>query len=374
MRERSPRHWEVRVYAGRDPVTGRDRYGTCSVSGTKREARRAMAALVTEVAEGKTGGTGATVETLMRRWLEQVSQRIEPTTLREYRRSVDKVIVPALGAVPLAKLGPEHLDRLYGQWLDQGLKPATVIRRHAAIRAALGQAVRWGWIDRNPGDRAQAPRDRPTELVVPTVEEVRRLLEAAEANDPDMASLIALAALSGARRGELCGWRRSDLDLDRKTAAIRRSIWQVTRGSAGWAEKPPKSHQTRLIKLDTLAVQVLGAQIARAEERAHQGGVEMVADPFVWSRRLDGAEPYRPDWISDAVARLRDKLGLPQLHLHSLRHWHVTQALADGVDVRSVAARVGHRDAAITLRVYAHAVASSEERAARVAGELLEPR
>src|SRR6266568_2838155 len=98
IRKRSD-YWQVKVYAGRDPLTGKQRY-EYDPARTKREAERVEAALKTKVAEGRHRGTAArTVSDLVERWYEwhQSIKKISPTTLLGYQLQIDRRIIPALG-------------------------------------------------------------------------------------------------------------------------------------------------------------------------------------------------------------------------------------------------------------------------------------
>src|SRR5579872_5579715 len=99
-RARPSGSWELRVYAGRDPATGKERTVTRTFRGGARAADNALRNLVKEVEEGAIGGTSATLKVLLERWLVHIESRDRsPTTLREYRRIVAKTIIPALGHV-----------------------------------------------------------------------------------------------------------------------------------------------------------------------------------------------------------------------------------------------------------------------------------
>jgi Phage integrase, N-terminal SAM-like domain/Arm DNA-binding domain len=104
-------YWQVKVYAGRDPLTGQERreYGRAS---TKREAERLEAQLKAKVAEGRHRASAArTVADLLERWLEwrQGVKEISPTTLEDYRLQINRRIVPALGNLRTARqLGPHR--------------------------------------------------------------------------------------------------------------------------------------------------------------------------------------------------------------------------------------------------------------------------
>ena len=98
------------------------------------------------------------------------------------------------------------------------------------------------------------------------------------------------AALTGMRRGELCGLRWSDIDEETATVTVRRSVWQVR---SEWGLKDTKSHRVRPFSLDPLAESVLTARRGRAIAEAETAGIELPADGFVWSTFVDGHAPRR---------------------------------------------------------------------------------
>jgi integrase len=143
------------------------------------------------------------------KWLEfsETNQRQRPRTIYENRVKIENRLRPRFGHLRLDRLKPDVIDAAYGDWLAEGLAPATVSKYHAILSAALRQAVKWDWIDRVPTDRATPPSLVRREMVVPTPEQLVKLVSAAERFDPILASAFALAALTGMRRGELVALR-----------------------------------------------------------------------------------------------------------------------------------------------------------------------
>lgn len=92
----------------------------------------------------------------------------------------------------------------------------------------------------------------------------------------------------------------------------------------------------------------------------------------VFSNEPDGSVPWRPDSTTRAFRSLCRRAGLEDVRLHDLRHYVATRLLASGVDVRTVAGRLGHRNAATTLNVYSHFLPEADRRAADVLGKLLD--
>ncbi len=139
-------------------------------------------------------------------------------------------------------------------------------KTHAVIRRALNQAMRWGWIAANPASLARPPRVRTQTLNPPEPAGVLRLIAEAERADPDLACFLLLAATTGARRGELCALRWSDLDKKTGALTISRSIVE-TQGST-LIEKDTKTHSSRRIALDSGSIAALTAQRSRCQRRA----------------------------------------------------------------------------------------------------------
>jgi len=172
------------------------------------------------------------------------------------------------------------------------------------------------------------------------------------------------------RRGEACGLRWTDIDVDAATLVVQRAV-VVVRGE-GLYEKDTKTHASRRIALDQVTIEALVGHRREMDERAATCGVELAPDAFVFSHAPDGARPWRPENVSSAFTRVRTRAGLEHVRLHDLRHMHATQLLAAGVPVRTVSGRLGHANAATTLNVYGHFLEASDRQAAAVIGELLD--
>jgi len=170
---------------------------------------------------------------------------------------------------------------------------------------------------------------------------------------------------TGARRGELCGLRWHNLDLDTATVTLRTSIAQD--GSRRW-EKDTKTHQQRRVAVDADTVEVLTAHRARCAERADALGLELDASAFVFSLSPDGSTYLVPSSVSQRYRKLAERLKLNS-HLHQLRHYSATELITAGVDVRTVAGRLGHSGGGTTtLRVYAAWKEEADQRAAESLG------
>ena len=369
LREKYPGIWQVRFDAGRDPVTGRRRQLSRNVRGSKRQAQQALNALVAEAESGRRVGTSGTFEQLSTRWLALVENDLSPTTLRTYKNLLSKRILPALGDRAVSSIQTMDLDDLYrGLLKSVGLSSATVRQVHAIVRRAFRQGVLWGWIANNPAANATPPRITKADLSPPDADQVGELMRAANDRDPEFAHFIHIAATTGARRGELCALRWSNLDCNLKSLTIERAIIET---SGGRIEKDTKTHANRRIALDDDTLAVFEAQRRIALGRASLIGESVGEDTFVFSREPDGTTPWTPDSVTKRFAIIREELGYDNMRLHDLRHFAATRLMAAGVPVRTVSGRLGHANPSTTLSVYSHFVAASDQEAASVMGKLV---
>jgi integrase len=133
-----------------------------------------------------------------------------------------------------------------------------------------------------------------------------------------------------------------------------------------------RSTKTGLIRrmaLDEATSAVLEAQRDLAVQRCAAVGAALNPEAYVWSQEPDYSEPMRPGRITSWFAELRDELGMTGMRFHHLRHFAATIMLAGGVDVRTVAGRLGHARPTLTLQTYAHVMEATDRRAAEIVGD-----
>jgi integrase len=369
LRETASGVWEVRLEAGRDPVTGRRRQISRTLRGSKRHAQQLLNALVADADAGRVSGTSATFRQLTDEWLALASPDLSPTTLRRYRGLLEKRILPAIGPRPVHSIRANDLDRLYLALVSEvGLAPASVRQIHAVIRRALRQAVRWGWIASNPALNATPPRAAHASIAPPDPTQVAQLIDRAASIDPRLGRFLHIATATGARRGELCALRWRHLDHVLATLIVESAIIEV---EGGLLEKDTKTHASRRIAIDPGTMAIFAAQRAYADGLADFVGAELTDDAYIFSNEPDGLLPWAPDYVTKRFQTVRDSLGLRSIRLHDLRHFAATRLLAAGIPVRTVSGRLGHADPSTTLGVYAHFLEASDHDAAAVMGAIL---
>jgi integrase len=227
-----------------------------------------------------------------------------------------------------------------------------------------------GWLGVNPATSASPPRVPAPSINPPTPTQLAKLQASIEDGDPEFAMFVRLSAITGARRSEMLGLRWPDVDLDRAVVTISRGL---VVGPDGLVEKDTKTHQVRRVALDDATVEALRAHRTAAEERAARFAGQVDPDAFVFASDVGGRIPWFPDSASRRFRQACRRIDLHGVRLHDLRHYVATRLLTAGVDVRTVSGRLGHRNAATTLNVYAHFVPETDQKAAEVLARLISP-
>lgn len=319
--------------------------------------------------------TGEYLET----WLDGL--RLAPSTVASYRKNIRLHVVPDIGAVPLASLTSQRLAALYRQLetsgrVDhregEGLSARTVRYIATILHAALGEAVEDGRLPRNPADmrRAKPPsaKDAESPEMHPWTDGQLAAFLAWSANGSQLHAAWHVLAMTGLRRGELLALRWRDIDLDAGTASIRRSagVVRVKGQGATVREGPTKTGKPRVIDLDEGTVALLRCW---RRERGSMA-LQLARDNAIVFGDHEGRHRH-PERFSrlfaETLTRCRRDLGgdaVPAIRLHDLRHTHATLLLRGGENVKVVSSRLGHANATVTLRVYAHCLPGDQKSAA----------
>jgi integrase len=399
------RSFQVIVYAGTDPVTGKPHRLSASTTNEK-EAERILRRLIHEVEQQVHARTNATLSDALDSWLRV--HDAEANTLAGYEANARRYIKPVMGHLAVGKITTQMLEEFYAQLrrcrtrcngrpfiehrvdgehdcrvvkhrrgpgrppadgypphdcdgagcrvtecaahVCQPLSPAMIRQIHITVSAALAAAVRWDWITANPADVARTPKLPAPQPAPPSSKEAARIIAAAWEQDDDWGTLVWLTMVTGMRRAELLALRWHDIEMDAAVLEIRRNYVRARRQGV---EKDTKTHRMRRIALDAATVDVLRAHRERYEATARAVAVEPTEEAFLVSYDPLHTRPCSPHGVSHRYVLMCERLGIGS-HLHALRHYSATELLAAGVDLRTVAGRLGHAGGGTTtLRVYA---------------------
>ena len=308
------------------------------------------------------------------RWL--AAQTFDPSTREAVEGRLRTHVYPHLGDVELRNLRPSTVQA----WLrgrQQDLAASYVRVLLANLSAVLGAAVADGLITTNPcaSPAVKAPAMDRSRIVPWTREQV----EAVVAAHPDRYRAVPVVAVGcGLRQGEAFGLRVEDVDFLRRRLLVRRQV-KLIGGRPVYA--PPKGGREREVPLpDVVSVALaehLRVRPARTVELPWRDlGGERVKAQLVFTSRESGPlernhynrQTWKPSLVRAGIEPTRAN------GMHALRHHYASVLLDGGVSIRALAEYLGHADPGFTLRVYAHLMPESEDRARSVVDAALVPR
>jgi integrase len=263
-------------------------------------------------------------------WLGRAGTRIRAHDTAHIH--VHKHLIPALGAIALRRISVADVNR----WISSQLKsaaPGTAKRQFNTLRAILNDAVRSGLIEKSPTQNADPIRGAVARQRFLTNEELVALLAIAEKEAEWLPDFILWAVHSGMRKGEMQALTWADireLGTDRVVVDVKHS----------------KSGQPRFV----VATRTMRDILERQKRRKIAGDSRVFPiSEMTLRRRWEAA---------------RASAGLADVTIHDLRRTHSTHAAIAGVDLRTLAGRIGHTDLSMLQKHYAALVGSAGEEAA----------
>uniref|UniRef100_A0AAU1I017 Site-specific integrase n=1 Tax=Streptomyces sp. NBC_00180 TaxID=2903632 RepID=A0AAU1I017_9ACTN len=343
----------------------------------ERKTRAEVTAAVRELErerDAKTirkAGRAWTVKTWLTHWIENIAPlAVNENTMVGYGVAVRKHLIPALGAHRLDKLKPEYIENFYGRMVADGRKAGTIHQIHRTFRTALNEAVRRGHLARNPVQLAKSPRVSEEEIEPYTVEEVQRLLRAAD--DRRNSARWAVALALGLRQGEALGLKWADVDLDRGVLMVRRSRRRPRYAhgcgdpcgrKAGYCPQRqrtnPETADTksragrRAVGLPSQLVDLLRVHQTKQQAERAAAGADWTGDGWLFATPTGRGTSPRTDY--DDWKELLDDAKVRDGRLHDARHTAATVLLILGVSERAVMGLMGWSTTAMAAR-YQHMV------------------
>lgn len=275
--------------------------------------------------------------------------QIEETTAYGYRGMIENYLKPQLGEIRLQKLTARDIQQYYTWLMDEKkLSPNTVIKHHNLLTNTLNAAERQEYITKNPMRAVSPPKKRQREAKFYTPEQLGILLDKAVGTRLELPVFI--CAYLGLRRGELCGLRWSDVDLEHKTITIENTRTQAGKKEIEKGTKTASS--TRTLYLPDTLCDMLKA--AKEHQQACRAEYKNAYDDNDYVVVMEDGRPFRPNYLSELFGKFLADNDLPKIVLHELRHTFASLSNQAGIPVYNIGKALGHSTPATTQKIYTH--------------------
>lgn len=379
--------WRVIVSAGYNPDGSKRRLQRMikvdpskTENAQRKEVEKQAAAIETDYRRHLiTEGKKITISSLADEFLSTHGKRLAIATAAHYKHMIDGRILPELGKKNVQDLTPREIKQFYHKLESTpaltkrsktgGLSGNTILHYHRCLHAMLTYAVRSGYISINPADAVEPPRNDRQETAFYELEDCGKLLEALDQiPDTQWRLFFYMSIYTGMRPGELIGlnWQ----DITGNVLTVRAGAVHVPGKGTIRTDRPKTQKSIRMIDLPPTIMTILQQHRREQAEYRLSFGPDWPEPDAVFT----GALGYRLNISSPTqkFQKIVKEYGLRPITLYGLRHTAATIMIAQGLNARDVAARLGHSQTSTTLNIYAHAFMDANTRATEAIANALE--
>lgn len=280
-------------------------------------------------------------------WISIKEKTVRPNTVRNYRERYQKNISKVIGKMMLVDVKPIHCQKIFSDMADEGYKTTTMYQTRIALFNMLEFAKENDIIIHNPCKKSVRsdmgkPSDKKEAL---EIAEQQTFLEYAEGQSYENQYRFILQ--TGLRTGELVGLKWEDIDFDKRTMTISRSM-EFRHSTGVWRVGEPKSSSGyRTIPLTNEAIRILKDQKVK---NSH-----LKVTPIEWREYVflcRKGTPIKNSTYDTALYKICNKAGIKPFAMHILRHTFATRCIEGGMKPKTLQKILGHSNIGITMNLY----------------------
>ncbi len=274
-------------------------------------------------------------------WLQSIQLRTKESTRANYQLKWNNHIFPVFGERFVSEIKANDIYDFIHAKQSSGLSDRYISDIIVLMKSVFKFAVRHYHIE-DPLDGIVMPKKKPAEIAIldDNKDELKHyLLEHLNAKNLG----IMLAMTTGIRIGELCALQWQDIDFEKRTLTVRKTIQRIqthceTRRTKLIMTEPKSETSKRCIPLPESILSLLCR---------FRGNDEV----YICSGK---EKPVEPRTMQYRFARILKNVNLPSIHFHALRHMFASECVKLGFDTKALSEILGHSSVRITLERYVH--------------------
>lgn len=293
--------------------------------------------------------TNMLVDAWFEYWIDVKKKTVRPNTVRNYTERYNKNIQKVIGKTVLTEVKPIHCQKIFTNMADEGYRTSTIYQVRVTLFNMLEFAKENDVILSNPCKKSvKSDMGKPSQKKEAlTIDIQKKFLEYATGRSYENQYRFILQ--TGLRTGELVGLKWEDVDLEKKTVKIQRSM--EYRHSVGeWRIGEPKSKSGyRTIPLTDESIRIL---ISQKEKNGRIKVIQEEWSDYIFLSRK--GEPVKNSAYDTALFKICEKAGINKFSMHVLRHTFATRCIEGGMMPKTLQKILGHSNIGITMNLYVH--------------------
>lgn len=374
--------WAYRAYAGKDPVTRKDKQVSKSGFLTKKDAQLA-AALFERQFHNKEyiEPSKITFEEINKDWLKHYESQGAKISSVRARRIALKHMINEFGQVPIQKITKKAYQDAIDK-LANSFSSNYVSSIHTSANMVFEYAKETKLIKEIPSQSIKLPKKRKTVSDLEQEDEIKgKFLEKEELEEfltvtkkegleGDLLTFTMLA-YTGLRIGELIALKWPDVDLENQTLRVFKTYYNPTNNKTKYELLPPKTEgSVRTITIDPILIDLLQLHKQEQDKIKAENKPFYVDNNFIFATN-DGY-PKTIKHLSIRLQRLLKKTSIKkQITPHSFRHTHTSLLIEANVHIKEIQERLGHSDIKTTMDIYAHMTKNIKKEASKKFSDLM---
>lgn len=349
--------YSVVVEFPKDKITGKRTRKWFTIKGDKKSAERFLTEKLSELDNGVYDNVKEMyLNDFLEYWYkEHCLKKLAVSTYEGYKRYIDKYIIPYFGKIKMNNIKPLNVQSFYSYCSEKGLNGTSITQIHRILHSAFKQAVKWQIISKNVIDNVEPPKKEKFIALVLNKEQVKQLLEVAKSTDCYIPTYIAIA--TGMRRGEILALTWNDINFEKRTITVSKTLSPTKNGLI--VTKPKTLKSNRMISVPPTLIECL------IEHKNKQDYIKnLLKESYVDNNLVictNNGNYFSPTKLNHGFQRLLKNNNLPPVRFHDLRHTHASLLISQDVHPKLISERLGHSTIGITMNLYSHVYDADNE-------------